>query len=54
MMLTKETCEAVLLGQDAHASGWAGNQVVQTTKEQSNSSYHYLKGGYKAEMKPSW
>lgn len=47
MVLSKEKGEVLLLGQDPHTSGQAVNQVVQTTKEQPNSSYSYLKDGYK-------
>lgn len=47
MTLSKEKCEVLLLGEDPCASGRAGNQVVEPTKEQPNSSYSYLKGGYK-------
>lgn len=46
-MLSKEKCEVLLLGWDPHAPGRAGSQVVQPAKEQPNSSYNYLKGGYK-------
>lgn len=48
MVLSKEKGEVLLLGQDPHTSGQAGNQVVQTTKEQPDRSYNnYLKDGYK-------
>lgn len=48
MVLSKEKGEVLLLGQDPHTSGQAGNQVVQTTKKQPDRSYNnYLKDGYK-------
>lgn len=55
MTLSKEKCEVLLLGQDPRASGQAGTQVVQTTKEQPNSSYNYLEGGCKdSGDEPLW